>query len=81
TTYVNCSYWINPSLAALLSKGSLVELNGRISVKAFMTGNNEARASLNCHVNDVRIHQFGKRSEQISATTPSTVAPPDDLPF
>jgi single-strand DNA-binding protein len=31
TTYYNCSYWISPNVAKYLTKGTLVELSGRIS--------------------------------------------------
>lgn len=35
TTYYNCSYWINMQLAERLTKGTLVELDGRIGVNAY----------------------------------------------
>jgi len=31
TAYVNCSYWISPAIAALLKKGNLVEIAGRLT--------------------------------------------------
>ena len=31
TTYYNCSYWINAKIVEYLTKGTLVELSGRIS--------------------------------------------------
>jgi single-strand DNA-binding protein len=29
-TYVQCDYWVNPGIAPYLTKGTLVELQGRI---------------------------------------------------
>lgn len=81
TTYFNCSYWVNMQLAERLSKGALVELNGRIGINAYKDMQGEAKASLVFHVNTVKIHQTGKK-ESIPAVVPKeehTVA--DDLPF
>jgi len=30
TTFVNCSYWLSTAIATRLTKGSLVELSGRL---------------------------------------------------
>lgn len=35
TNYFNCAYWINPAIAEHLTKGTLVELYGRIGVNAW----------------------------------------------
>jgi single-strand DNA-binding protein len=84
TTYVNCSYWISSKIAERLTKGSLVEIAGRIYVNAYIGADGEAKASLNCHVSSIKIHSFGKQ-EMInlegtnSKTKTEEVA--DDLPF
>ncbi len=36
TTYYNCSYWISPNVAKILTKGTLVELTGRASSSAWI---------------------------------------------
>jgi len=61
TTYVNCSYWISSKIAARLTKGTLLEINGRIYVNAYISTDGEAKASLNCHVNAIKIHSFGRQ--------------------
>ena len=33
-TYAQCDYWVNPGIAQYLTKGTLVELQGRIGVNA-----------------------------------------------
>src|SRR5258706_6960899 len=55
-TFINCSYWISSKIAERLTKGSLVELFGRISTNAYTDGKGEAKASLNFHVNNIKIH-------------------------
>lgn len=78
TTYVNCSYWISTNIAALLKKGSLVEITGRLTINAYTGMQGEARGSLNCHVDSIKIHQ------QVKADITKTEAKQqlvDDLPF
>jgi single-strand DNA-binding protein len=36
TTYYNCSYWVNSKIVHLLTKGRLVEINGRIHINAYI---------------------------------------------
>ncbi|MEO8171460.1 MAG: single-stranded DNA-binding protein [Sediminibacterium sp.] len=86
TTYVQCSYWNNPGIAQYLTKGTLVELYGRIGVNAYVNGNGEAKASLTFHVNNIKLHGGSKGGFQqpVSATPVSAnqlTEPLDDLPF
>lgn len=87
-TYVNCSYWINPGVAAYLTKGSLVECNGRVGANAWTNKEGEVKASLTFHVNSIKLH--GKSNGGGTAPAPivpMTTAPAalsavaDDLPF
>ena len=87
-TYVNCSYWINPGVAAYLTKGSLVECSGRVGANAWTNKEGEVKASLTFHVNRIKLH--GKSNGSGTASTPvvpMTTAPAalsavaDDLPF
>lgn len=81
TTYVNCAYWINTKLAAYLTKGTLVELTGRIWASAYTDLKGESRASLNFHVDTIKLH--GKsNSAAARQTEPADITEPvDDLPF
>ncbi|MEP7377608.1 MAG: single-stranded DNA-binding protein [Chitinophagaceae bacterium] len=82
TTYFNCSYWLNPGIAAYLTKGTLVELSGRVSVNAWANAEGEAKASLNFHVNNIKLH--GKSNAATKETVPAAAEitePIDDLPF
>jgi len=63
-TYVNCSYWIGEGIAAHLKKGTIVELFGRISVSAYTAMDGGAKASLNFHVNNIKLHGGGAKTEE-----------------
>lgn len=78
-TYYNCSYWISTKIVPRLTRGSLVEISGRIYVNAYNGLDGEARASLNCHVNSITIHQQKKGNETQTTKPKDEVA--EDLPF
>ncbi len=79
TTFYNCSYWISPKIAQRLTKGSLVEISGRIYINAYTGLDGEAKASLNCHVNSITVHQHIKVNGEQTKAPKAEVT--DDLPF
>lgn len=84
TTYINCSYWLSSSIATRLTKGTLVELSGRLSVNAYKGFDGEAKGTLNCHVNSITIHQIGKNNGEAVKVNDNKAALQeviDDLPF
>ena len=86
TTYVQCSYWINANIAKHLTKGTLVELYGRIGVNAYTNLQGEPKASLTFHVNSIKLHGKSRTKEKQSNTTAPVSAneitePLEDLPF
>jgi single-strand DNA-binding protein len=82
TEYVNCSYWISTKIAAVLTKGTLVEITGRIYVQVYNDMKGEAKGSLNCHVNNINILAKGAKAPATVATEePAITEPVDDLPF
>lgn len=82
-TYYNCSYWISSNVAENLKKGMLVEVVGRIYVSPYVGTDGTAKASLNCHVNNIKIHAWPKEVEVIgkAAQTISTEEDTDEVPF
>jgi single-strand DNA-binding protein len=80
-TFYNCSYWLSPNVATLLKKASLVELTGRISVNPYKDLQGEAQASLNFHVDTIKVHQVSKKGEGAVVVKAETPVPADDLPF
>ena len=82
TTFVNCSYWINPAIAEHLTKSTLVELSGRIGVNAWTNAEGEAKGSLTFHVNSIKLHGKGNAASKESAPAASEIKEPmEDLPF
>lgn len=55
TTFIDCSYWLNTGIAEYLKKGGWVQLYGRIGVNAYMSGNNEVKASLTFHTSEIKL--------------------------
>jgi single-strand DNA-binding protein len=80
TTFINCSYWMNSKLVERLKKGSLIELSGRIYVTAYTDLNGNAKASLNCHVNNIKIHHWLKETQALETATERDESK-EDLPF
>lgn len=88
TTYVDCSYWINEGIAVYLTKGSLVQLYGRMSAHAWVNKGGEAKASLSFHTNNIKfLGKSGNNGTERANTDAQVEAPlyndtaKDDLPF
>ncbi|AZA53784.1 MULTISPECIES: single-stranded DNA-binding protein [Chryseobacterium] len=88
TTYYNCSYWLSPNVAKILSKGTLVELTGRVSSNAWIGKDGEIKSGLNFHTSNIKVHGGGKKSdtEEQPASQPQksnafAEDTDDDLPF
>lgn len=82
-TYVQCDYWVNPGIAQYLTKGVLVELQGRIGVNAYKGNDGEPKANLTFHVNAIKLHgKSGFKNEMpAEAIAASVLEPSEDLPF
>ncbi|MBW4360682.1 single-stranded DNA-binding protein [Flavobacterium taihuense] len=82
TTYFDCAYWISAKVATILTKGTLVELTGRVSARAWTGNNGETHAGLNFNTSLIKTHGGGKKSEMVqTATGTNTDKPENDLPF
>ena len=87
TTYFDCAYWVTPNVARLLTKGTLVELIGRVSPRAWVSKDGEPRAGLNFHTSNIKLHGGSGKAETVQAIVPSEnnsiaeQATEDDLPF
>jgi single-strand DNA-binding protein len=82
TTYIDCNYWLSSSVAKVLVQGALVELHGRIYATAYMSKDNEPKASINCHVNSFKLHSTVQREKvkNVKQEEPAD-AGGSDLPF
>jgi single-strand DNA-binding protein len=91
TEYFNCAYWLSPKVAPILTKGTVVELTGRVSARAWLGSDGEVRADLNFHTSQIKFFGGGRRTEFVEDRTGSTAKTSakgkpaakdeDDLPF
>ena len=88
TEFFDCSYWIGTGIAPYLTKGRIVELAGRVSVRAWIDGEGQPKAGLNFHTSKITLHGAstvqaeGKSSAVPHAeTAKKDEVPNDDLPF
>lgn len=84
TAYYSCAFWKSEKIAPYLKKGTLVETDGRLTATPYTTKEGEVKASLNCHVDTIKIHAGAKEVEVIGqpagASAPNETEK-DDLPF
>jgi len=95
TEFFDCSYWIGTGIAQYLTKGSIVELSGRVSARAWVDGDGNAKAGLNFHTSKITLHGGGatadKQAKQPAKGVPAAMevtgtqvnpdGQHDDLPF
>lgn len=93
TTFFDCAYWISPRVAEWLTKGTVVELTGMVSARAWKGNDGEPRAGLNFNTSNIKLHGGGKKSEGAQALKTGQTAeqgenkkatlkePEDDIPF
>jgi len=75
TEYYDCSYWISPKIAPHLTKGTLVELSGRTSARAWIGKDGLAHAGLNFHISQIRFLARGGKAETAGASPVKTATP------
>jgi single-strand DNA-binding protein len=93
TTFFDCAYWISPRVAEWLTKGTVVELTGMVSARAWTGNDGEPRAGLNFNTSNIKLHGGGKKSEgaqevktgqteeQGESKKATLKQPEDDIPF
>jgi len=86
TTFYTCAYWLNPNLAQYLTKGTLVEITGRIKINTYIK-DGETKTAINLHVNYIKPHGGGAHRAMTGAENnlipqeAQPTEPADDLPF
>ena len=55
-TYFDCAYWLSPKVAQILTKGTVVELTGRVSARAWTGSDGQAHAGLNFNTSQIKLH-------------------------
>jgi len=72
TTFIDCSYWLNTGIAEYLKKGGWVQLYGRIGVNAYLSGSDEAKASLTFHTSEIKLLGSASKNENSSPASETT---------
>lgn len=67
-TFVDCAYWRTAKVAQYLTKGTLVELSGRISPRAWVDSDGQLRAALNFRTSEIKFHGGGKKEEAVQGS-------------
>ena len=67
TEFFDCSYWIGTGIAQYLTKGSIVELSGRVSARAWVDSEGQAKAGLNFHTSKITLHGGGAAADKPQA--------------
>jgi single-strand DNA-binding protein len=87
TTYFDCAYWLSANVAKILTKGTLVELSGKVSARSWIGKDGQAHAGLNFHTSQITLHGGAKKSQTAEATKGNNAKQTanakgdDDLPF
>jgi single-strand DNA-binding protein len=96
TEFFDCSYWIGSGIAQYLTKGSIVELSGRVSARAWVDSEGQPKAGLNFHTSKITLHGGGATADKPKSQQPLQAVPEpmevtgtqvspngqdDDLPF
>ena len=88
TEYFDCAYFLSPKVADSLTKGTLVEVTGRVSARAWLGRDGQPHASLNFHTSNIKFLDSAKKAErpEIDLTAKgkdkkSSDGEHDDLPF
>ena len=82
TTYFDCAYWLSPKVAQILTKGTVVELTGKVSARAWTGSDGQPHAGLNFNTSQIKLHGGGKKADAIQApTVNNNDDTKDDLPF
>ena len=90
TAFYDCSYWRTPKVAEYLTKGTLVQLSGWVTPRAWIGSDGEPKAGLNLRTKEINFLSSTKNATEITngkaktkkKTQPQTIEETtDDLPF
>jgi len=91
STFFNCSYWFNTTVAQVLRKGAIVQLNGRVSARPYETNAGGLAASLDFFAKRIDVLSYAEKKTGENADAPKAEKNnkgknnkgqgDDDLPF
>jgi len=56
TEFFDCSYWLWSGIAQYMTKGTIVQITGRLSTRAWINADGEPKAGLNFHTAAIKLH-------------------------
>lgn len=68
TTYFNCAFWLGTSVAKVLRKGAVVQLNGRASARAYQSNTGDLGAALEFNANRIAVLAYAPKAEDTGGT-------------
>ncbi|WP_413670125.1 single-stranded DNA-binding protein [Mucilaginibacter sp. Mucisp86] len=68
-TFFSCSYWVSTRVANVLRKGAVVQLNGRVSARAYSTNTGELATALNFHTSRIEVLSYAKETNAAAKET------------
>jgi len=71
TEFFDCSYWLWSGIAQYMTKGTVVEISGRVSARAWMDAEGQPKAGLNFHTSKIKLHG-GSGNGAAQGATPKT---------
>jgi len=83
-TYINCTYWNNTGVAVYLTKGTIVELFGRIGVNVWKNMDGDAKGTLTMHVQQLKLFSAGNQKQEqepVKQNERGVEDATEDLPF
>ncbi|PIF45362.1 single-strand DNA-binding protein [Chryseobacterium sp. 52] len=69
TEYIDCSFWQSPKVVPVLTQGTLVELTGWASARAWAGQDGEPKARINFHTSQFKILKRGSKKEELDTAT------------
>jgi single-strand DNA-binding protein len=75
TEFFDCSYWLATGIAQYLTKGSIVELTGRLSSRAYLDSEGNPKAGLNFHTAAITLHGGNSGKPQQDTNTQDEAKP------
>ncbi|WP_431610435.1 single-stranded DNA-binding protein [Chryseobacterium sp. 'Rf worker isolate 10'] len=84
-TFFDCSYWLGTGITKFLSKGTLVELSGRVSANSWTGKDGNIHTGLNFHTSQIKLLGNSEKNNNTPETKELAIADKEngmgDLPF
>jgi single-strand DNA-binding protein len=69
-TYFECAYWRNAQITEKLTKGSIVEVSGRLGARGYIDSKSDVKAAITLRVDTIKIHHRATPDQQETEELP-----------